>query len=98
MTCPSGLRSTPGKCVYGNVPRVRISPSPPLSPPQTSASVQNPVKIGNAEDYQSERPSMRIGGITPNRKLKQSQRKMSIVERHLKWGDYLMTLLSKMNV
>ena len=29
--CPSGLRSTPGKCVYVNsVPRVRIPPSPPL--------------------------------------------------------------------
>ena len=28
--CPSGLRSTPGKCVYVNsVPRVRIPPSPP---------------------------------------------------------------------
>ncbi len=28
--CPSGLRSTPGKCVYGKtVPRVRIPPSPP---------------------------------------------------------------------
>ena len=27
--CPSGLRSTPGKCVYGNVSRVRIPPSPP---------------------------------------------------------------------
>ena len=27
--CPSGRRSTPGKCVYGNVPRVRIPPSPP---------------------------------------------------------------------
>ena len=29
--CPSGLRSTPGKCVYVNsVPRVRIPPSPPF--------------------------------------------------------------------
>ena len=27
--CPSGRRSTPGKCVYGNVSRVRIPPSPP---------------------------------------------------------------------
>ncbi len=26
---PSGRRRTPGKCVYGNVPRVRIPPSPP---------------------------------------------------------------------
>jgi hypothetical protein len=36
MTCernlerwPSGRRRTPGKCVYGNVSRVRIPPSPP---------------------------------------------------------------------
>ena len=29
--CPSGRRSTPGKCVYGTtVPRVRIPPSPPI--------------------------------------------------------------------
>ena len=29
--CPSGRRSTPGKCVYVNsVPRVRIPPSPPI--------------------------------------------------------------------
>ena len=29
--CPSGLRSTPGKCVYvKSVPRVRIPPSPPV--------------------------------------------------------------------
>ena len=27
---PSGRRRTPGKCVYGNVSRVRIPPSPPL--------------------------------------------------------------------
>ncbi len=27
--CPRGRRSTPGKCVYGNVSRVRIPPSPP---------------------------------------------------------------------
>ena len=26
---PSGRRRTPGKCVYGNVSRVRIPPSPP---------------------------------------------------------------------
>ena len=30
VRCPSGRRSTPGKCVYGNVSRVRIPPSPPL--------------------------------------------------------------------
>ncbi len=29
VRCPSGRRSTPGKCVYGNVSRVRIPPSPP---------------------------------------------------------------------
>ena len=28
---PSGRRRTPGKCVYGNVSRVRIPPSPPKS-------------------------------------------------------------------
>ena len=28
--CPSGRRSTLGKRVYGNVPRVRIPPSPPF--------------------------------------------------------------------
>ena len=27
--CPSGRRSTPGKCVRGNSSRVRIPPSPP---------------------------------------------------------------------
>ena len=27
---PSGRRRTPGKCVYGNVSRVRIPPSPPF--------------------------------------------------------------------
>ncbi len=27
--CPSGLRGSPGKRVYSNVPRVRIPPSPP---------------------------------------------------------------------
>ena len=27
---PSGRRRTPGKCVYGNVSRVRIPPSPPI--------------------------------------------------------------------
>ena len=30
--CPSGLRSTPGKRVYRNVPGVRISASPPFMP------------------------------------------------------------------
>ena len=34
--CPSGRRSTPGKCVYVNsVPRVRIPPSPPCIPPNS---------------------------------------------------------------
>ena len=28
--CPSGRRSTPGKCVYLTVSRVRIPPSPPF--------------------------------------------------------------------
>ena len=33
VRCPSGRRSTPGKCVYGNVSRVRIPPSPPNKEP-----------------------------------------------------------------
>lgn len=29
--CKSGLIGSPGKTVYGNVPRVRIPPSPPTT-------------------------------------------------------------------
>ena len=36
--CLSGRKSTPGKCVYGNVSRVRIPPSPPISSLEQNAS------------------------------------------------------------
>ena len=38
---PSGRRRTPGKCVYGNVSRVRIPPSPPLITPDRVTAVKN---------------------------------------------------------
>ena len=38
--CPSGRRSTPGKCVCGNASRVRIPPSPPLAPSEKPQNVR----------------------------------------------------------
>jgi hypothetical protein len=58
--CPSGRRSTPGKCVYGKtVPRVRIPLSPPLTgyvmvarSVPSQCDVVNPVRSGRKQRQQ----------------------------------------------
>ena len=44
---PSGRRRTPGKCVYGNVSRVRIPLSPPKKKiPAKKTKKNNPIELG----------------------------------------------------
>ena len=50
---PSGRRRTPGKCVYGNVSRVRIPPSPPLIGSKRARSISKTALIGCLDAYKT---------------------------------------------
>ena len=64
VRCPSGRRSTPGKCVYGNVSRVRIPPSPPKIKSPAQCRVFYFSVTGNSDenpDPAQQRRSVRAG-------------------------------------
>ena len=50
---PSGRRRTPGKCVYGNVSRVRIPPSPPFIKDCVACAATRHLKPGHITYAQS---------------------------------------------